>query len=359
VKPLAPDQYREVGKMCWSFDGQSLFFVASRPRIGNQLYSLDFPVGEPQRLTNELQGYGNYGLGITADGKTLVADAWVSSNQLWSITADGDIGSAKRLTTGVNDGASGVTVLADGHIVYASHSGDDLDLWIMKGDGREAKPLTADSFYEREVSASPDGKHLVFASNRLGPSHLFRMDVDGANLKQLTHGDGSDRTPDCSPDGKWVVYASALGGKTTIWKVPLEGGTPIQLTDSHSIAPSFSPDGAFISCVLPPDSLVKKGSLAVIPANGGQPIRSFQVAPFAYYQVTPRWTPDRQAIVYTERRKSVGNLWKQPLAGGPPQQVTDFKADIIYNFAYSSDGKHIILARGPKGAYVVLMKDFK
>jgi Tol biopolymer transport system component len=75
--------------------------------------------------------------------------------------------------------------------------------------------------------------------------------------------------------------------------------------------------------------------------------------------VIPRWSLDGQAIVYTERQNGVGNLWEQPLAGGPPQQLSDFKTDLISNFTFSRDGKNIVLARGPKGAYVVLIRDFK
>lgn len=359
VRSLTTELWREVGKLAWSSDGQCLFFVASRPHIGNQLYYLDYPKGEAHQLTAGVQGYGNYGLGITADGATLVADGWESSFQIWTVGADGDAGGANRLTTGIDDGSSGIAILADGRIAYVSRTGDDLDLWTTKPDGADAKPLTADSFDERDVTATADGRYLVFASDRAGRAHLFRLDTDGSNLKQLTFGDGSDATPDVAPDGKWVVYTSRSGDKSTIWKVPIEGGAPIQLTDYHSIEPGFSPDGRLISCILPTSSKVERGSLAIIHADGGPPIKTFQVVQFAHYYVTPRWSLDGQAVVYTEKQNGVGNLWKQPLAGGTPEQLTNFKTDLISNFAFSRDGKSIVLARGPKGAYVVLIRDFR
>ncbi len=359
VKPLTTELWREVGKMAWSFDGQRLYFVASRPHIGNQLYYLDYPKGEVHQLTSGIQGYGNYGLGITADGSTLVADGWENSFQLWIVGADGKAGNAKRLTTGLDDGSSGIALLADGRIAYGSRTGDDLDLWTMKPDGTDVKALTADAFEERDVTATADGRYLVFASNRTNRSQLFRTDIDGSNLQQLTFGEQSTTNPDCSPDGKWVVYVSHTADKSTLWKIPIEGGTPIQLTDYHAIEPSFSPDGKLISCILPKSNKIEKGSLAIIPAEGGLPIKSFQVVQFAYYYVTPRWLPDGQAIVYTEKQNNVGNLWKQPLAGGEPQPLTNFKTDLISNFAYSRDGKNLVLARGPKGAYAVLIKDFQ
>jgi Tol biopolymer transport system component/DNA-binding winged helix-turn-helix (wHTH) protein len=359
LSSLTTELWREIGRQAWSSDGQTLYFVAGRPRIGNQLYYLDYPSGALHQLTSGVQGYGNYGLGITADGNALVADGWETSFQLWTVTADGHVGNANRLTTGLDDGSTGLTTLTDGRIVYVARTGDDLDLWTMKPDGTEAKPLTADAYAEHDVTATLDGRYLVFVSNRAGRNHLFRLDADGSNLKQLTFGDSTDATPDCSPDGAWVVYTTRSGDKSTLWKVPLEGGTPQQLTDYQAIEPSFSPDGKFISCILPNSSKVERGSLAILSADGGPPNQTFPVVQFAHYYVTPRWSPAGQAILYTEKQNGVGNLWKQPLAGGSPQQLTDFKTDIISNFAFSRDGKNIVLARGPKGAYVVLIRDFK
>src|SRR5262249_30672397 len=156
---------------------------------------------------------------------------------------------ANRLTTGDSDGAAGLVSLADGRIIYVSRAGDDFDLWTMREDGVGAKPLTADSSYERDLSSTPDGRYVVFASDRAGNSHIFRLDTDGTNLTQLTSGECFDTAPDCSPDGKWVLYASYRNKTRTIWKVPIEGGKPIQLTDYESDAPSFSPDGISISCI--------------------------------------------------------------------------------------------------------------
>jgi Tol biopolymer transport system component/DNA-binding winged helix-turn-helix (wHTH) protein len=356
--PLTTERWSEVGKLVWASDGRKLYFVAKRPHVGNQLYYLDHPGGETHQLTSGVQGYGNYGLGITADGTTLIADAWETSFHIWKINADGRIESADRLTRGLDDGSSGITVLADGRIVYVSRTGDDLDLWAMRPDGADAKALTADSFDERDVTATADGRYLVFASSRAGRSHLFRLETDGSDPKQLTFGEGFDSTPHCSSDGKWIVYASRSGNESTIWKIPIDGGTPVKLTNYHSIEPSFSPDGKFISCILPADSRIEKGTLAIIPADGGSPGKTFRILQFAHHYATPRWSPDGQSIVFAEQINGAGNLWKQPLDGGAPQKITDFKTDHVSNFFFSPDGKSIVLARGPKGAYVVQLNDF-
>lgn len=358
IRQITTEQWVEIGKTNWTYDGNGLVFVALRPRVGNQVYYLTYASGQVSRVTNDLLTYGNYGMGVTADSIALASDIWESSAQIWSIDAGGDAARIERLTTGKNDGGAGLVSLADGRIVYVSRAGDDVDLWTMRDDGSEAKPLTADSYYESGLSATADGRYLVFASDRAGDSHIFRTDMDGSNLKQLTSGKRFDTAPDCSPDGRWVVYASYGDNARTLWRIPIAGGETTQLTDYESDAPTFSPDGKFISCIIPNRSQVKDDGLAIVSAEGGAPIRSFAI-PFSYSYLSARWTPDGQALVYRTQDKTAGNLWKQPVAGGAREQLTNFKTDSIFNFTYSHDGKRIILSRGQSIVNVVLIRNFR
>lgn len=358
IRQLSAERFVDIGKMNWKPAGQGLVFVAFRPRAGNQLYYLSYPACEVRRITNDLLTYGNYGLGITSDSTALTADVWESSAQVWTIGADGDAGRASQLTLGNDDGRQGIASLPDGRIAYAARTNDEYDIWIAKEDGTGARPLTADSFSEGDISATPDGRYLVFISDRAGGSHLFRIETDGSGLKQVTFGDAHDSAPDCSPDGNWVAYSSTSDGKTTLWKVSVEGGSPVQLTDYESISPAFSPDGKLISCILPAGAKMTKGSIAVVTAEGGAPVSRFEVLPFAFIYNTARWTPDGQALVFPRTENQVINLWQQPLKNGPPRRLTTFNVDTIFSFTYSHDGKRIILSRGRVVINVVLIKNF-
>ncbi|HYJ47579.1 MAG TPA: hypothetical protein VEV81_13275, partial [Pyrinomonadaceae bacterium] len=55
----------------------------------------------------------------------------------------------------------------------------------------------------------------------------------------------------------------------------------------------------------------------------------------------------------------VSNLWMQPAEGGKPVQLTDFKADQVFGFDWSRDGKQIVLSRGVVTSDVVLFSDLK
>jgi hypothetical protein len=57
-----------------------------------------------------------------------------------------------------------------------------------------------------------------------------------------------------------------------------------------------------------------------------------------------QWTPDSQGVAYINDQDH-RNLWKQPLDGGPPQPLTRFADAQILDFAWSPDGKRLVLSR--------------
>ena len=67
------------------------------------------------------------------------------------------------------------------------------------------------------------------------------------------------------------------------------------------------------------------------------------------------WSPDGKAIVYIDTVGGVSNLWRKPLDGGAAKQVTDFKTEQIYTFAYALDGKTLALSRGSDTPDAVLI----
>ena len=56
---------------------------------------------------------------------------------------------------------------------------------------------------------------------------------------------------------------------------------------------------------------------------------------------------------------TVGYMSPEPLDGGKPVQLTDFKTDQIFWFDFSRDGKQLALSRGTQTSDVILIRDFK
>jgi hypothetical protein len=103
-------------------------------------------------------------------------------------------------------------------------------------------------------------------------------------------------------------------------------------TPANSIRAAISPDSKFVAFWYIDDE--KPGSswrIGVVPADGGALVKSFEMPGSA----TPRgfhcsfffrlrWNAESDALLYTNSRSGVSNIWSQPLAGGDPRQITQF-----------------------------------
>jgi Tol biopolymer transport system component len=85
------------------------------------------------------------------------------------------------------------------------------------------------------------------------------------------------------------------------------------------------------------------------------------VLPLAHATVNPvaglEWAPDGRSLLYVDTPRGVSNVWRLPLAGGPPRQVTRFDAGQIFAFALTRDGRRLAVARGGIVGDVVLIRD--
>ena len=201
-------------------------------------------------------------------------------------------------------------------------------------------------------SVSPDGQSIVFESYRGGGSHVWRMNIDGSDQRRLTNG-SAEFTPQFTADGRFVVYQALGGGKWNLWRVPVEGGEPQPVAENVLTAPALSPDGKYFAYPYW-DEQAQTTRTAVVSFADGQRFATFDALPLAL-----EWSPDSRSLCYIDTRGGVSNLWAQPLAGGEPRRLTDFRSDELFAFSFSRDGKQIALARGNVTRDVVLIKDFR
>jgi TolB protein len=227
----------------------------------------------------------------------------------------------------------------------------------MEPDGSNQKQLTVDlGSGAFGLSVSSNGRYIVFVSHRTGPPQVWRVDVDGSNPKQLTYG-VQGRNPFFSPDGKWVFYFDGAGHAS---KVPIEGGEPVQLASPYSeiLARGFSPDGKLFAYIPTGVGAQGKKLVAIASAMTGEPIKTIDLPRGAMPRLM-QWTPDGRAITYINTSKNVSNLWMQPLDGGSPIQLTDFKEYSISSFAWSLNGKYLVFSRGFLTTDIVLISSVK
>ena len=72
-----------------------------------------------------------------------------------------------------------------------------------------------------------------------------------------------------------------------------------------------------------------------------------------------RWTPDGRSILYIVSYIDTSSLWSQPLDGGKPVQLADFRPERIFSLDLSRDGKWLAFVRGTTVRDVVLITDSK
>src|SRR5207253_6587451 len=99
----------------------------------------------------------------------------------------------------------------------------------------------------------------------------------------------TDGWPRCSPDGRWVFYSSINLDGRTLWKVPIDGGNPVQVYNKHILNFAISADGKMIAYIYPGG--LSKRKAAIIPVEGGEPIKTFDLPATATYYFI-EWTPD-------------------------------------------------------------------
>ena len=349
-KPLGSRRFSEVGRIAWERNG-SEFIVAASERLGaNQLWRVSYPSGDARQITND-ESKNYLGVSLTADGSVLATVQRDAQASVW-LADDGDATRARQITEGKYDGRHGLAWTPDGRIVYHSLESGNEDIWIINADGSGRRQLTVDPGVDERPSVSPDGRHIVFASNRLGGFTIWRMDAGGGNERPLTHGHG-DGSPVVTPDGRWVVYSSSTSGRPTLWKVPVDGGEAAQVTTLASMDPVISPDGTLVAFRYRDDPNTD-GRLAVLRLSDGALVKAFPPPPDGLAAQPRQWTAD--GITYGKASGGASNIWSQPLAGGPPRQLTRFTSERIIRYAWSRDGRSLIYTQGAINNDVMLIR---
>lgn len=92
----------------------------------------------------------------------------------------------------------------------------------------------------------------------------------------------------------------------------------------------------------------------VMPLEGNKPAKQLDTA-----TPTIRWTPDSNSFLYVKNRDGVSNIWRQPISGDPPNQITHFNSDVIRSFDLSRDGQQLVMNRGTANRDVVPFRDVR
>jgi Tol biopolymer transport system component len=351
-----PGRYTSATFTEWLPDGSGIVFVAAGkddgvPGPGAQLMLQPYPAGAARRITSGLVDYRTGH--VTADGRSMLAVGFDATISLWTAPL-ADPNAVQKLPSLLGDGRYGVVWSGNGQrIFFGGMEGERRRISSIARDGSDRRELAVDG-QALWPGPAPDGSFITFFGNRGGRFALWRTAADGSDARLLAE-ESSATYETLSPDGKWLYYTSASSGTPSTWRVPTDGSAKQTLVVSGLDRATVSPDGTRIVGIYAPRPDAPY-VLAVLPADGGAVLQQFPGFDQAANSGTIAWAPDGTSVLYTSVERT--NVWRQPLAGGPPQKITSYPDLMIFRFAVSRDGQ-LVLARGTQTRDAVLITNFR
>ena len=240
------------------------------------------------------------------------------------------------------------------------------DIWVANEDGSAVRRVTNHGARDTFPRFSPDGRSIAFASARYGNNDIFVVPAAGGVPRRLTYHTGNDEVVGWTRDSKMVVFRAARGvgafpNVATLHQISVDGGQEQPLPVDWGYWGSFSPDGRSLVFNRHPSTWSRRhyrGSysadmwIANLADNTYRPL----LAEERYNRFWPMWGSDN-AIYYVadplpnekniragspQVRASVNNIYKVPVAGGTPVQLTKHATGSLFWPSMSADGKVIV-----------------
>ncbi len=365
---LGASSWEELRQIAWLPDGSGIVFAGTpegESTRNSQLWLMSYPAGQERRITNDLNYY--VGSSITADGSGLVTIQASFDSSLWLMP--GDISkwataSPREIASDADraDGFMGTAWTPNGDVIYGYYSSGEIGLAKLSVATGNSQDFNTGSSFNAGPSSCGQSGNFVFSTH----NQIWRADDNGGGLKQLTT-EPENIFPVCSPDGKTVFYDHVDKGKSRLWRVGIDGQNAVQFADKAYVQPIISPDGRHLA-VYDWEDTNGKLELIILDAATGAVQSGTQIhgsLSLNAGQNRVSWTPDGRALVYImdDSVSGISNLWERPI-GAPGsesealKQLTNFTSMHIWSFAWSPDGKQLLLARGTTSAGAVMISHF-
>jgi Tol biopolymer transport system component len=257
------------------------------------------------------------------------------------------------------------------HIVYFSSNRKDLGIWIMPGQGSEAKHISSklqarggvDNF--SDYGWHPNGRSVSCVVDWGDDRGMWTMDIESGLPQKIPFDySGYISSMDWSPDGKWIAFSYVGGYEKTdikdseilcsnIYVMPAEGGKPIRLTKVKEEGLSFnfprwSPDGQRIAMAGSSGRgymVGIEGRIYIVDKEGGEPLPITKKVKESVNVRPIRWSQDGEDIYFfrTEGKKNI--IYSVSAHGGVPRKINIEEGDSLRGWGsldISPDGKKIV-----------------
>ncbi len=217
---------------------------------------------------------------------------------------------------------------------------------LFPAGGGPPVPLAEPRAFNQSPVFAPDGRHLFYVSNKDGPRDVYAVEVTSSGRPRgepvrLTTGLGASAIS-ISADGRRLTYA-VYTARANIWSLPIVAGPPVgldaatQITSGNQVIESMrvSRDGRWL---VYDSDLRGNADIYRIPVGGGTPE---QLTSDPADEFAPDLSPDGRSVAYHSGRLGTRDIEVKPLDGGAVEPVTASAAQESYP-VWSPDGDAIL-----------------
>jgi|GEM_PF-6694160 len=236
-----------------------------------------------------------------------------------------------------------------GRLVFTSNRASHIDLYSMKADGSDLKPLTTQLGQEANYAA---GRIVFSKTNYPTPQpirvFMYWIQPDGQGEQRIDDVDADNFEPTLSPDGQQVAFSSTRDNRDwEIYIMPVNHSRPAKLTCANidpellKWAPAWSPDGGQIAFVASKrragEGNTGEGNIWMMDANG-ENCEQLTDTP-GVIDKYPDWLPtDGTEIVFVSNRDDgIFRLYRMNSDGSEQELVPNSPEQANYP-AWSPDG---------------------
>ncbi|HGJ65841.1 TPA: hypothetical protein ENS27_10690 [bacterium] len=321
------------------------FAIGCTRDIPNRITDADFPIPPTPKIVSS----------------TLKSNMEISSDYIISMTFNNSMKSVNIAVSGVN----GKTILGlnntSATFEPSSKMSDGSHTLLVTGIDQYGQELSEGpiTFYVKSGSSSNGStttnaypsSFIAFSSNRDGDYEIYVMKADGSNVKPLTNNFSQDTQPAWSLDGRFIAFASDRNG-LTMWNSDIfimksDGSSQINITNTPGINesnPCWSWDGTMICFLTDIDGFL---DYYVIDLNKYfmRPMEENETFDFYY-----PWVYDEKFLTWDDSGKSDIYL------NGVTNLTNNFANDVWGSWA--PDGKKIVFSTNRDSNYEIYIMNF-
>jgi eukaryotic-like serine/threonine-protein kinase len=364
LRQLGEKTWLSASSFNWANDNGGVYFTAKTGETEpKQIWFVGYKTGNYKQITSDSSGYATMSL---AANNTIVASKVDLISSIWSFNPQNKEMAQITSESKNLQGFGGISQMPDGRLLFAKTEGNNGNLVVIDGDGKNETNLIAIGGTNAHPSLSPDGKFIVFCSNKDGFWQIWRADSDGKNPLKLSKTEGfGDIRPIVLADNKTIVFERKLDElfRSKLMKVSIESGQEEALFPENQTSDSFpklSPDGkhlSYIAQTFDTKTLNLQSLLKLVSVAGGK-IGKLEKETNQNFGFQYRWMKDNKTLAYINFQ-GIQNLFSYTMDGSKPKQLTNFNSGNILNFDFSYDGKKIYIVRGIINSDLILIKDNK